>query len=244
MSPRIRYGFLVDLRRCMGCHTCSVVCKSENAVNLGVTLTPEIKPFANLARIMGHFVSQMLAAPPVSLRSLARGKLASGDIQPLTVSALQGLLMAWHDHPVNMVNAPLVAEERGLTVTEEKSLTSPDYANLFRVEVHTEKRLHTVAGTVFEGRQARIVEIDGFELDLKPGGPVLVMFYPDKPGMVGKFGTILGNANINIASMDVGREQKHGRACVVLAVDDPVKPELLSEIRQATGGGEAFLVET
>jgi len=218
--------------------------KIENAINLGVTLTPEIKPFADLARTMGRFVSQMLGAPPVSLRCLARGKLASGDIQPLTVSALQGLLMTWHDHPVNIVNAPLVAEERGLTVTEEKSLTSPDYANLFRIEVKTEKRLHSIAGTVFEGRQVRIVEIDGFKLDLKPGGPVLVMFYPDRPGMVGKFGTILGNANINIAGMDVAREKKHGRACVVLAVDDPVPEDILEEIRKATGGGEAFLVET
>ena len=218
--------------------------KIQHAVNLSVTLTPEIQPFADLARTMGHFVSQMLAAPPVSLRCFTRGKLAAGDTQPLTVSALQGLLMSWHDQLVNMVNAPIVAEERGLTVTEEKSLTSPGYANLFRIEVRTEETVHTLAGTVFEGRQARLVEVDGFEMDIRPGGPVLVLFYPDRPGMVGKFGTILGNANINIASMDVGREQKHGRACVVLAVDDPVKPELLSEIRQATGGGEAFLVET
>lgn len=218
--------------------------KILNAVNMGVTLTPEIQPFADLARTMGHFVSQMLAAPPVSLRCFARGKLASGDTQPLTVSALQGLLMNWHDQPVNMVNAPIVAEERGLTITEEKSLNSPDYANLFRIEVRTEKTVHSLAGTVFEGRQARLVEVDGFEMDIRPGGNILIMFYPDRPGMVGKFGTILGNAKINIASMDVGREQKHGRACVLLVVDDPVSPELLDQIRTATEGGEAHLVKT
>ena len=218
--------------------------KIQHAVNLGVTLTPEIEPFAELARTMGHFVSQMLSAPPVSLKCTARGKLASGDTRSLTVSTLQGLLMNWHDQTVNMINAPLVAEERGITVTEEKTLDSPDYAGLFRIEVETEKAVHSAAGTVFEGREARLVEIDGFEMDIRPGGPVLVMFYPDKPGMVGKFGTILGSADINIASMDVGRKEKHGRACVALSVDDPVPADVLEQMRECTGIGETYLIET
>ena len=81
-------------------------------------------------------------------------------------------------------------------------------------------------------------------MDLKPEGTVLVLFYPDRPGMVGRFGTILGNAGINIAGMDVGRRERRGRACVALSVDDPVPPPVLEQIRTCTGpDGEAHLVE-
>jgi D-3-phosphoglycerate dehydrogenase len=87
------------------------------------------------------------------------------------------------------------------------------------------------------------VSINGFTMDLKPEGILLVMFYPDRPGMVGRFGTLLGNAGINIAGMDVGRKEKHGRACVALSVDDPVPPSVLEQLRACAGvGGEAFLV--
>jgi len=219
--------------------------KIIHAVNLSVTLTPELEPFADLARTLGRFVSQLLGAPPSRITCQARGKLAAGDTQALTVSALQGLLMSWHDEAVNMINAPLVAQDRGIIVGEERTLESPNYANLFRIEVETPTGVRSVAGTVFEGRQARLVEVDGFEMDLRPGGLMLVLFYPDRPGMVGRFGTILGKADINIAGMDVGRKEKRGRACICLSVDDPVPPDVLARIRDCAGpDGEAHLVET
>lgn len=215
----------------------------QHALNLGVTLTREIEPFAELARTMGHFVSQMLDAPPTALKCIARGKLARHDTQALTVAAIQGLLMNWHDQMVNMVNAPLVAEERGLSVSEEKSRDSEDYINLLRLEVQTDNGMHTVAGTVLEDREPRFVEIDGFELEIRPRDHVIMLFYKDKPGMVGRFGTLLGEAGINIGSMDVGRKEKRGRACVVLSVDDPVPPEVLEALRACTEAGSAYLIE-
>ena len=217
--------------------------KIQHALNVSVTVTPQIQPFADLAETLGRFLSQIVGRPPQRLTCNTRGKIADGDTRALTVAALQGLLSNWHDQSVNLVNAPLVAEERGLAVTEEKSLDSRDYASLVRIEVETAEGVHSAAGTVFEGRQPRIVEIDGFGVDLKPGGTMLVMFYPDQPGMVGRFGTILGNAGINIAAMDVGRKEKHGRACVALSLDGPVPPPTLEEIRVCAGeGGLAFLV--
>ena len=215
--------------------------KIQNAVNLSVTLTPELEPFANLAATLGRLVAQLLSNPPLRMKCTVRGKIAGGETRALCVSALQGLLSNWV-RSINLVNAPLVAEERGITVSEETSLDSPDYANLVRVEVDTGKRVHSAAGTVFEGREPRIAEVDGFDLDLKPGGIMLVMFYPDKPGMVGKFGTILGNARINIAGMDVGRKEKRGRACMALCLDDPVPPDVIAEITACTDSGEAYLV--
>jgi len=214
----------------------------QNAVNLEVTLPPELEAFARLAETLGRLLSQILPGPPQKLTCSVQGRLAEEDTRALAVFALQGLLAGWHDQPVNPINAPLVAEERGIQVTEQKSLQSPDYANLVRLVVHTAGSRHEAAGTVFEGRQQRIVEIDGFTLDLKPEGTLLVMFYPDRPGMVGRFGTILGDAGINIAGMDVGRKERRGRACVALSVDDPVPPQVMERIRAATGTGEAYLV--
>jgi len=217
--------------------------KILNAVNLSVTLTPEIEPFANLARTLGSMLSQLSSKPPVRLLCSARGRIAAEDTHALAVSALQGLLSHWHDRTVNLVNAPMVAEERGIVITEEKSLESPSYANVVRVAVETDDGECSVAGTVFEGREPRITEIDGFVVDIKPEGHMIVLFYPDRPGMVGKFGTILGNADINIAGMDVGRKEKRGRACIALSVDEVVPPSVLDEMRKAIETGEAHLVK-
>ena len=214
----------------------------QYAVNLSVALTREIEPFAQIAKSLGRVVSQMISKPPQRLTCAAHGRIAAGDTHALSVFALEGLLSTWQEQRVNLVNAPIVAEERGIAITEQKSLDSRDYASLVRIVVETTDGSRSAAGTVFEGREPRIVEIDGFTVDLKPEGTMLVLFYPDKPGMVGKFGTILGNAGINIAGMDVGRKEKRGRACVALSLDDPVPPAVLKEIIACTGTGEGSLV--
>ena len=215
----------------------------QYAVNLSVTLTPELEPFAGLAETLGRLLSQLVSGPPQHMTCSARGKIASGDTHALSIFALQGLLSNWQEQPVNLVNAPLVAEERGIAVTEEKSLESRDFASVVRLEVRNSRATNAAAGTVFEGREPRIVSINGFTIDLKPEGIILVMFYPDRPGMVGRFGTLLGDAGINIAGMDVGRKERRGRACVALSVDDPVPPAVLERLRACVGdSGQAFLV--
>jgi D-3-phosphoglycerate dehydrogenase len=217
--------------------------KIQGAVNLSVTLIPELEPYAALAETLGRMVAQLMSQPPQRLTCSVRGRIASMDIHALSVYALKGLLANWQEQDVNLVNATLVAQERGLTLTEDKTIESPSYANLLRIEVGTDTTIHSVSGTVFEGRENRVVDIDGFTVDLKPEGIMLVMFYPDKPGMVGKFGTILGRAGINIAGMDVGRKEKRGRACIALSVDDPVPLDVVNEIRESTGeGGEVHIV--
>ena len=218
--------------------------KIQYAVNLSVTLTPELEPFAKLSETLGRLLSQILSGPPQSVTCSARGRIAQGDTHALAVFGLQGLLSHWREQSVNLVNAALVAEERGIAVTEEKSLESADFASVVRLEVKGPRATLSAGGTVFEGREPRIIAIDGFTVALKPEGTVLVLFYRDRPGMVGKFGTILGNAGINIAGMDVGRREKRGRACVALSVDDPVPAPVLEQIRACTGpDGEAHLVQ-
>jgi D-3-phosphoglycerate dehydrogenase len=217
--------------------------KIMNAVNVGVALTSEMAPFADLAGRLGRMLSQLVDAPPEHVRCVVSGRLAEEDVGGLTVAALQGLLMNWHDTDVNMVNAPLVAEERGIEITEEKTTRGAGYTNLVRLVVTTAKGEHAIAGTVFEGREPRVVEIDGYAMDIRPRGPILIMTYPDRPGMVGKFGTLLGDAGINIAGMDVGRKEKHGTACVALTLDDTVPRPVLDQVRAATAGGEVTLVD-
>ena len=103
--------------------------------------------------------------------------------------------------------------------------------------------MHSAAGTVFEGREPRLVEIDGFDMDVRPEGDVLVLFYPDRPGMVGRFGTILGDANINIARMDVGREAKHTAAPAwCSAWTTPYRKTSWEPSGECTGTGDAYLV--
>jgi D-3-phosphoglycerate dehydrogenase len=101
------------------------------------------------------------------------------------------------------------------------------------VRVETEAGQKTVSGTVFEGRDSRIVEIDRLDMDLRPSRHMICLSYVDVPGIVGKVGTILGQNQINIARMEVGRVERGRQAMILLAVDDPVKPDVLEEIRRA-----------
>ena len=118
-------------------------------------------------------------------------------------------------------------------MVENKSEKAPNYVNLLIAAVETQSGEHTVGGTCFDNTEARIVRIDDFEIDLKPARNILLMFYPDQPGMVGKFGTILGEADINIANMTVGRREKRGQAVVALTLDDPVPENVLERLRLA-----------
>jgi len=116
---------------------------------------------------------------------------------------------------------------------EEKQKDARNYKSLLSVKVETEKGVRVVSGVVFEGRDSRIVEIDRMDIDLRPSKHMVVLAYNDVPGIVGKVGTILGQNNINIARMEVGRAGKGQQAMILLSVDDPVKAEVLEEIRKA-----------
>ena len=158
---------------------------------------------------------------------------SAADAHAVAVTALQGVLGRLVDETVNLVNASMVAESRGIELTEHRSDRARTFRNEVVVTVASSSRERTVAGALFEGRRARIVEIDGFDIDLRPAPWMLFMAYPDRPGMVGKFGTLLGEANVNIAGMSVGRKEKSGEAVVVLTVDDPVPEDVLAKIRAA-----------
>lgn len=220
----------------------------RNAVNLAVVLDPKIAPFARLAEMLGSMSAQMARDPVVHLKVGAYGKIAAGDTRELGLCALKGLLSHSASGPVTLVNAPAIAEARGIGLSESKSEQARNYASLLVVSAETAgpdglAGERTVAGTCFDGQAGRIVRIDDFEIDLKPAPIILLMFYPDRPGMVGKLGTILGEADINIANMAVGRREKRGQAAIALTLDDPVPPEILQRIRQAIQVDDLFAIK-
>lgn len=220
----------------------------RNAVNLPVAPDSKLAPYAKLAEMLGSVAAQIVKAPVTRLKVGTYGKLAAGDIRELNLCALKGLLSRGSGDTVTLVNAPGLAEARGIELAEHKSVEVRTYANLIIVTAETagetgrEQGL-LVAGTCFDGREARIVRINDFDIDLKPAPLILLMFYPDRPGMVGKIGTILGEASINIANMAVGRREKRGQAAVALTLDDPAPPDVLQQLRNAVKVDDLFAIQ-
>ena len=171
------------------------------------------------------------------------GGLADYDTRLLTVSALNGAFQGRADRPVNYVNAPLIARERGIEVREERSQSARDYTNLVRVEVRTGDERTRVAGTLIGSDDRQwLVSALGFELDLELA-PLLVLFrYDDVPGVIGRVGTVFGEAAVNIANMTVSRTRRGEKALMVLTVDSMPPAEVMERIR-AEGFDDARVIE-
>jgi len=216
----------------------------RNPVNLSVTLKPRLAPFAKLAELLGKFGAQIVTGPISRVECHCFGEIgrAGEDAQVVAVFALQGVLGNYVDERVNLVNVNRIAQSRGIEWNAKHSESSRMFQNLVVVKVLSDRGERTVVGTLFADREPRIVRIDGFDIDLGPAEEMLLMTYPDRPGMVGKFGTILGEADINIAGMSVGRREKRGKAVVVITVDDPVQDEVLEEVRAAIDAEEVHRI--
>jgi len=218
--------------------------RAVNAVNLSVTLDKRTEPWARLAEKLGAVVASLSCAAVRRLKVGCYGGLAELDSRATAMCALKGFLSnASEGENINLVNAPLVAADRGIEVNEEKSSRARNFASLLLVEVEGEGgRRRSVSGTLFDGQLARLVAIDDFSLELAPAENILIMRYPDQPGMVGAFGTTLGKHGVNIAGMAVGRKERAGEAMVALTLDDPVPEAALEEIGRQVKLSEARLV--
>ena len=215
----------------------------QNAVNLEVFLDPELQCYGVLAGILGSLAAQLLTSGRLRrVRVSSEGAIAKADTGALAVSALSGVLAGTASVTVNLVNAAHVAQDRGIELIETRFHVAKNYVNLLSVEVSSNDCTRTVSGTCFNERDPRIVAIDGMEIDLKPAPNILIMKYEDRPGMVGKFGTILGNACINIAGMEVGRTRKGAEAIVALTLDDPVTAEVEDRLREIIEPNELHVV--
>jgi D-3-phosphoglycerate dehydrogenase len=209
-------------------------------------LYARIEPYLRLGTKIGRLHAQLVDSPIRALEVTYSGDLLHLETQPVTRSILVGLLQPMVE-AVNFVNAPLLAEGRGIRVTESKAAGETDVPNLVTVEVQagTEARSarRSISGTVRGRQDIRILSIDGFRLDIPPAGYMLLTSHIDRPGIIGSVGTLLGSNQINIASMHVGREGARQRALMVLSLDDPVPEPLVEEIRRTIQADSVRLVE-
>jgi D-3-phosphoglycerate dehydrogenase / 2-oxoglutarate reductase len=217
-----------------------------NAVNIPVIGAEELEalgPYLPLAAKLGRLAMELTQGRADEISVTTFGGLAGYDSRLLTVAALNGAFQGRADRPVNYVNAPLIARERGIEVREERSRSTRDYTNLLRVEVRVAEERTRVAGTLI-GRDNRqwLVSALGFDLDLE-FAPLLVLFhYDDMPGVIGRVGTLFGEAGVNIANMTVSRSRHGDKALMVLSVDSMPPEDLVERIR-AEGFDDARVLE-
>jgi D-3-phosphoglycerate dehydrogenase len=168
------------------------------------------------------------------------GDIANRDTRIVTSSALRGVLQMVAGEAVNLVNAGYYAAERNVKVVEQRQKDFSDYKNLLTVRVLTDEGTRSVSGTVFEGKEPRIVSVDRYKIDLSPAAEMLCLVYPDIPGVVSKATTVLANHRVNIADMAVGRTGRGKNAIMFISVDDPLTDSMLAEIKSGIEGLETI----
>jgi D-3-phosphoglycerate dehydrogenase / 2-oxoglutarate reductase len=207
------------------------------AVNVAASEASEVvRPYLPLAERIGRLFSGLAGGAPSTLELLYEGEIADYDCRVLTLSILKGVLGSVVSEPVSFVNAPQLAEERGIAVRETKSADARNYVNLIEVRGTVGDRTAQAAGTLFGKQQApRIVGIDEHTVDLPPARHMLVVHNRDTPGMIGHVSTVLGRAGVNISDMGVGRSPSGEAALMVIATDSLVTPETLATITAHEG---------
>jgi D-3-phosphoglycerate dehydrogenase len=206
------------------------VTNALNMPSVSAEEAPRLRPYMKLAEQVGGFAGQITEAGIKGITVAYEGDVAGINTRPLTALVLTGLLGPLMES-VNMVNAPVIAKERNIKVTEIKNETSEDYHTLIRLTVATEKGDRSIAGTLFGGGKPRIVEINNVPIEAELGAHMLYVVNQDKPGFIGSLGTTLGEAKINIATLHLGRTAPGGNATVLIQVDEPVTEAVLAKVK-------------
>src|SRR4029077_332074 len=197
-----------------------------------------LRPFALLTERLASLHRQMFGGRVEAIEVECEGELAEHDLNLLVAAAIRGVLQPFTEDRINAVNARLIAAGGGVKLIERRSPAHGSYSSLVTLRMQG----HELAGTVLMG-EPRAVRIDSFRVDLVPEGRYLVSRHDDRPGVVGSFGTILGKHDVNIASMQVGRDAPRGNAMMILAVDDPVGADVLARLREVAGMSDLRYVE-
>ncbi|MCW5729903.1 MAG: phosphoglycerate dehydrogenase [Alphaproteobacteria bacterium] len=205
------------------------VMNALNMPSVSAEDAPKLRPYMKLAEQLGSFAGQVTETGLRKVIVEYEGDVAQLNTRPLTAVALQGLLKPLLDS-VNMVNAPIIAKERNIDVTEVKHERSGDYHTLIRLTVVTEQRTRDVAGTLFADRRPRVVQIKGIKVEAELGPHMLFVTNDDKPGFIGRLGTILGENGINIATFALGRSAPGADAIALVEVDGPVPDGVIDQI--------------
>ncbi|MFA5062722.1 MAG: phosphoglycerate dehydrogenase [Candidatus Omnitrophota bacterium] len=207
----------------------------RNAANYPC-LEPEackvLNPHIVLAEKLGLFLAQLVEGRFQELDISYSGEISAYDLSPLTMSVCKGLLFPILKETVNFVNAVSLAKERGIKVKEGKASKEEEFVNLIKLALKTDKETRVIWGTLSGNKQARIVKIDEYYVELYPTGEMIYIENWDRPGLIGSLGTVLGKHGVNIAAMTFGRDKPAGKAISVLSVDSPVSAELAGKIKK------------
>jgi D-3-phosphoglycerate dehydrogenase len=212
-------------------------------VDVGADIPEAVRSYLHLAERLGRVAVALTGAGIEGLRFEYHGGIAEHDTRALTLAGLKGAFSAVVHEPVTFVNAPLIAEERGITVEESKSSQSLDYVNLVEVRAQAKGETVSVAGVLVGKRDTeRLVRVYTYDIDMAFADNMVFFRYEDRPGVVGIVGTLLGDGAVNIANMQVGRKTEGGEALMALAVDTPIPEPTLARITEQARLRDARLV--
>jgi D-3-phosphoglycerate dehydrogenase / 2-oxoglutarate reductase len=212
-----------------------------NAPSTAGAMPAAVGRYAELARRIGMLLSTIAPGNIKGIEVQYRGAIAGMDIAPVTLGFSMGLLQKHFEMPLNMVNTPVLAKERGISIDETKNTEAKDVASSFSAKVVTTKVTRTVTGSVFGERLLRIIEIDGFNIEMTPQGAVLVIFNEDKPGVIGAVGTVCGKHGINIGTMGVGQKLEEHKAILAVSLDKEPDTETVEELSRLDFVNEIYV---
>lgn len=206
-----------------------------NAVNVPSvtgTLLKKLGPYLALGQHIGCLQAQLICGAPQEVYIEYAGDFQDLDLSPVSTGAIKSLLEPMVKDDVNFVNAPVLAKERGIKITETRIAEPEDYINLITMRIVTPEMTNTVSGTIFGKNDPRIVKINTFRLELVPEGHLALIHNRDVPGSIGEIGSTLGKHNINIGRMQVGQEEEGDRNIIFLSTDTPIPDDVVEELRQ------------
>ncbi len=221
------------------------VTNAVNVPSVSADVLSQVGPYISLAEMLGSFHMQIAKGGVEEVVIEFCGDLAEMVTSPITVAFLKGLFTPILKDAVNYVNAPIIAQERGIRVVEAKTSKSDDFLNLINIRVKTTEGENILAGTVFGKNEPRLVRLNGFRLEALPAGPMLFVENNDIPGVIGLLGTTLGVDGVNISRMTVGeqREGGHNVNVILLNTDRPLSKELLDKVRALENIRQAMVLE-
>ena len=199
---------------------------------------PKLKPFIALAEGLGSFAGQLTQAPIEKVTITYEGAVADLKTKALTSAAIAGLLRPSLED-VNVVSAPTVAANRGIVIDEVTRASQGDYESFITLAVTTAEQTRSIGGTVFHDGKPRILSIKGIKVDAEFTPSMIYVTNDDKPGFIGRFASLLGNADVNIATFALGRDEQGGSAIALVAIDGEVPPEVLDKVSHLKGVRQA-----
>ncbi|RJP68721.1 MAG: phosphoglycerate dehydrogenase [Candidatus Abyssobacteria bacterium SURF_17] len=205
----------------------------RNAVNVP-SVSPEllsyISPFMTLGEKLGKFLAQISDFAIEEIVIEYQGEVVERGVSPITSAVLKGVFASILGNRINIVNAPAIARDRGVSVREVTSRTAEDFVSLMSITVRSGDKQNYVAGTIFGKKEIRIVRVNNFEIEAIPSGHFLFIFNYDRPGVIGNVGTTLAKHRVNIATMYLGRDMAGGRAVSLWHIDSPISKEIVDEL--------------